>query len=156
MLQWTPEMSVGHESLDDDHKAFFSVASLLFDMSNEGGQELVIESAFNLLQDYVSGHFLREEMAMRSANYPDLDAHIALHVRFADQVRSMIADYHAGNAAVTAELGVLTADWLGQHIRDVDKKYAAWVKDTDIDDRPLGLIAAVDDDGADEDFMTFF
>ena len=143
MIEWKPELSVGHLALDDDHKAFFSLAALLNDIeASDADEEMVVLSAISLLQEYVTGHFLREEMAMRSAKYPATDAHISEHVQFKQQVLSIIDDFNQGNAGAAHALGELTAKWLYQHIMSTDLKYVDWVEDKDVDSRPLGLMLA--------------
>lgn len=154
MFIWTKDLSVGHDSLDDDHKSFFALANLLHDIAYEEGQILVLESAILLLQEYVAGHFLREQNAMRSAGYPDLDAHTAEHVRFTNHIMSLIADYRNGNADAIAKLGEVTSNWLRSHIRDVDSKYVSWIKDTDVDNRPLGFLAETLEDEIEQDLLT--
>ena len=151
MFTWKPELSVGQAAIDDDHKAFFSIANLLHDAATQGDQKIVVESAINLLQEYIVGHFLREEMAMLSAKYPDTDAHINTHTQFSRVVQQLVADYRHGIAGSAEKLAEQTASWLNEHIFSVDLKYKDWVNDTNVDCRPLGMLAGCpsDDDETD-------
>ena len=142
MFEWTADLSVGHEALDDDHRAFYFIADTLHDARNTQADKLMIDAAIDLLRTFIAGHFHREEMAMREAHYPSLDAHIADHQRFSKQVRALISQYHDGNTKAAAELGIMTAEWLTAHIRTVDMDYVDWIKAVRIDDRPLGLLAS--------------
>ena len=151
MYTWKPEMSVGHLSLDDDHKAFFSLAGLLHDAALQGGQKMVVDSAISLLQEYIVGHFMREEMAMLSAQYPDVETHIKAHAEFSRTVNALIGDYQQSVSGAADKLAETTAQWLIVHIANVDTKYSNWIKETDLDNRPLGLLAGVPDDGDDDD-----
>ena len=150
MMQWTPDFTVGSNVLDDDHKAFFSLCGLLRDAQQSGDALMVIESATALLEEYVAGHFLREEMAMRSANYPDIVAHIHEHELFKTQVLSIIADCRQADGSAVLKLAQVTYDWLVKHIMLVDTRYSAWIKDVDVDKRPLGQLLA-DSYGEDPD-----
>lgn len=151
MMQWTPDFTVGNETLDDDHKAFFSLCGLLQEAKESGDAQMVIQSAILLLEEYVEGHFLREEMAMKAVHYPDLASHIAEHEAFKAQALSLVADCKQGKDDAVLQLASKTYDWLVKHIMLVDTRYSAWIKDADVDTRPLGQLLA--DERPDVDFM---
>ena len=151
MFTWKPELSVGQAAIDDDHKAFFSIANLLHDAAIQGDQRIVVESAINLLQEYIVGHFLREEMAMLSAKYPDTDAHIRSHAQFTRVVQQLVADYRSGIDGAAENLARQTGMWLREHIVSVDLKYKDWVKDSNVDSRPLGMLAGSPGDDVETD-----
>ena len=64
---WTNDLSVGVDIIYEDHQAFFRLAKLLHDVmeSSDKNQDALIETAINILEEYVAGHFLREETANR-------------------------------------------------------------------------------------------
>ncbi|HIJ38288.1 MAG TPA: hemerythrin family protein [Rhodospirillaceae bacterium] len=138
VLLWSDEMSVGNDILDNDHKAFLSSVSLL-----RGSREdrMIVLSVIMLLEEYVDGHFLREEKAMKAANYPHLARHRLRHSWFRARIKAVSEVYQQGNDAVADELPDLVAKWLRQHIIDEDKLYAHWVSRITVDNRPLGLLA---------------
>lgn len=138
---WTHEMSVGCASLDDDHKALFSIACLLRDMANNGSGDLDISSCLNLLQEYATGHFAREEAAMMSAGYPDLLGHKAFHDYYTRAVREFIVKYRDDDIAAALVLARLTTNWWANHIRKIDAKYKDWLTEKDVDNRPLAFLA---------------
>ena len=135
---WTPEMSVGNVTLDNDHKAFFNIASLLNDLTNLDGKGTEIESCLNVLKEYIEGHFLREEMAMKSAGYPDTEAHIKVHMSFRQSLNTLFDNYHRGIDGTLKAMGILAVEWWINHIQTVDAKYTNYIKDKDVDSRPLG------------------
>ena len=153
MLVWKPEMSVGNDILDEDHKSFFSLVSLLQDALAHGGEEMVVESAINLLKDYVNGHFIREEMAMLAAKYPDVEAHIKEHVRFTEGMEKAIQAYRQNPEGAVESLAKMTGKWWADHILTVDSKYKGYIKDEHVDTRPLGFLAGSFDPEDDNDIF---
>jgi len=149
VFTWKPEMSVGHAALDEDHKSFFFIASLVHDAAQKGGQNAVIESALNLLQEYAAGHFLREEKAMIASHYPDLERHTQEHARFVESVVELVDTYRRGNTDIAGALAETTATWVTSHILNSDMKYKDWIKDDDLDKRPLVFLTEIPD--VDED-----
>jgi hemerythrin len=148
---WTPELSVDIEALDADHKAFFELAAVLQDAraAGLGENDLVVRSAIDLLEDYVVGHFLREERAMESAGYPDFEAHRLQHQVFRDKVAAIARAYRNGDLTAPAPLPDIVTDWLYAHIAKDDHAYRPCVQASHVDPAPLALMvleAEGDDD----------
>jgi hemerythrin len=138
---WTHDMSVGNEALDDDHKTFFEFARIISEMNPAKDNILMLQSALNMLEDYVSGHFLREEKALRAVNYPHLEGHVQKHAAFRQHVMKIINECRAGNSARLPDLPSLISNWLSQHIMREDLRYKFWIKDKAVDNRPLAFLA---------------
>jgi hemerythrin-like metal-binding protein len=149
LKEWNPSMSVGSDILDEDHQAFFAIASLLNEMTSHGGEKIDIESSFNILKEYMAGHFLREEAAMEAAKYPAIKAHIAAHANFARSLNTLIDNYHRSVEGTIDAMARLTAEWWTNHILAVDAKYIDWIKGVQVDDRPLGYVVGGLEDGHD-------
>ena len=141
MYEWNPEWNVGNATLDEDHKSFFTLTGLLHEASQYGDFDALIQSAIGLLKDYLSGHFQREERAMRAVDFPDIEDHIAEHLNFEVQVRKAIAEYEGGDASAAGRLAQTAADWVANHIQTFDFNYIAWIKDAEIDTRSLDVMA---------------
>ncbi len=142
--EWTDAMSVGVDVIDDDHQAFFRVSALLqeFQSCRVENRDALIETALNILEEYIEGHFLREETALAAADYPDLEAHIALHDDFAAVVSRIIQDYRDGDKARLDPLSDLVANWIGNHILTVDTRYRGVLTDENVDNQPLARLIA--------------
>jgi hemerythrin len=139
--QWSEEMSVGNVALDDDHKTFFDFAKILADLDPAKDNQLMLLSALNMLEDYVAGHFLREEKALRAVNYPHLEEHLQKHNAFRQHVLKIINAYRTGNPEGVNDLPNLVVNWLSQHIMREDMRYKYWIKDKFVDNRPLAFLA---------------
>ena len=144
---WSADLSVGVDIIDEDHQAFFRLAGLLRDVIEgpEGGNDYLIETAINVLEEYVEGHFLREEMAMAAVNYPYLAEHLAAHEAFAAKAHQIAQDYRNGNKDIAATMSGLVERWLVGHIQTIDKQYSGYLTNDNVDSRPLIYLS--DEDG---------
>ncbi|MBF0562384.1 MAG: hemerythrin family protein [Alphaproteobacteria bacterium] len=138
--EWSDEMSVGNSILDADHQSFLVLTRLLFE-SQKHHNQLVILSAIHMLEEYVGGHFLREEKAMKAAKYPQLAAHTLKHGQFRARVKAIAEVYKSGTLSAADGLAEIVQDWLRQHVLDEDKLYVKWISDIHVDTRPLGILA---------------
>lgn len=152
LFDWQPDWSVGIPVLDEDHKGFLTLSRLLFEAEREADNSMVVESAILLLQEYIGGHFLREETALRAAGFPQFDSHLARHVQFRNDAEAIIDRFHRGDDTAAPYLARLTAEWLVKHILHEDMQYKGVIRDEHVDDRPLGCLVAVDDQ-IDDDIM---
>ena len=142
---WADDLSVDVDILDEDHQAFFRLAALMQDVTSaqDSDQGYIIETAINILKEYIEGHFLREEKALTEIDYPHLAEHIAEHDAFADQVARVIKEYrNTGEATTLVTLSHLVAEWLTGHIQTMDSQFKGLLTNANVDDRPLVYMAA--------------
>ena len=102
---------------------------------------LFIDSAIAILEEYVDGHFYREEKAMQAVCYPRLADHRLKHLRFKSKIRAISEEVGAGRRSAADGLPDMVGDWLVQHILNDDKLYASWIKESILDSRPLAFLA---------------
>ena len=149
---WTDDLSVGVDVIDEDHQAFFRLADLLRDIigSPDESQDMLVETSINILEEYVKGHFLREETAMAAAGYPLLAEHVAAHEAFATRAHQIAQAYRGGDKDVAATINDLVRRWIVGHIRTMDMKYRGILTNENVDARPMAYLTAGDDDGTDD------
>lgn len=149
---WSADLSVGVDIIDEDHQAFFRLAELLRDVieAPEEGSDYLIETAINVLEEYVEGHFLREEMAMVAVNYPFLAEHLAAHEAFSAKAHQIAQEYRNGNKDIAATMSGLVERWLVGHIQAIDKQYSGYLTNDNVDSRPLIYISDEDGNELDE------
>ena len=141
MSQYELKNSVGNEFLDCDHRSFDLICQLLSDAGMAGDRVHIIQSCMSQLKDYLSGHFYREESALRSVNYPDLENHISAHVSFEIQVRDLISAYENGDKSALLRLATFARTWQDEHLT-ADHQYKDWIQGAVVDSRPLAMLAA--------------
>lgn len=145
-VEWNSCLSVGISVIDEDHKAFFRLPALLREMEEDQNDQsnLIAETYINILEEYIEGHFLREQRALVSVNYADIAEHIAAHDHFSNKVRGVIHEYRNGSKDAIYRLGSIVTWWMFNHIITMDRKYMEVLNSDNVDSRPLvDFLAAV-------------
>ncbi len=81
-IEWTPNLSVGVKSIDDQHKTLFEKANQLFEAGKSGKTKEFISEMLDVLDNYTKQHFQSEEAYMRSINYPGYEDQKKMHAGF--------------------------------------------------------------------------
>jgi len=125
LLKWKPEYSVNKAELDNHHIWLFnSLNSAYENVMNSSGVNGII-SVVDELSEYMKSHFFAEEQLMRENSYNGIDAHIAEHRLFTQNIEMLKANHHDNNLEATKELIIVLGNWILQHILIEDKKYSA-------------------------------
>ena len=141
IFSFLPEMSVGNESIDADHKAFFELAKLLHDTLSSGERGVIVLSSLAILEEYVDGHFHREEKAMRKVNYSNLAEHRLKHNQFRARIKAISEVFQQGITSAADDLPPLVVHWLRSHIANEDQRYKRWINNSAVDGRPMIYLA---------------
>ena len=81
-IQWTPNLSVGVEHIDDQHK--FGLKRLMDYLKLEKREKAkeYINTMIDFLDEYTKQHFKDEEAYMEEIAYPELEAQKRAHASF--------------------------------------------------------------------------
>lgn len=127
-MEWTPDLSVGVELIDDQHKELIRRMNDFYKSIEGNDREKVLEM-LTFMSDYVTTHFREEEMLQVRYNYPDYTAHKKLHQDFEKDVRKLAEDIEKNFTVATKSLvGMTLTNWLMMHILRVDKKLGAFIR----------------------------
>lgn len=118
---WTPELSLGVESLDADHQKLIDTLNLVFDAMLFDRSAAALHSALATLDDYVTEHFAREEAWMQARNHPDLARHRQQHEALRAQLALLRAMRDLSDQERSVELLMVLRDWLLGHIAHSDR-----------------------------------
>ncbi|HVP66919.1 MAG TPA: bacteriohemerythrin [Anaeromyxobacteraceae bacterium] len=129
-LEWTPTLSVGHDSIDGQHRELFDRAGQFFVAASSGSRdrEPNLTRAFLYLDSYVRFHFAQEEALMSRLGYPGLAEHREEHrdyIRRLDAVKSQY-ESEGDSASVVAAVDGLLRLWLVEHIGTSDRRVGAF------------------------------
>ncbi|CAA7612016.1 putative Bacteriohemerythrin [Magnetospirillum sp. LM-5] len=125
LIVWSQGFDIGHADIDDDHRV---VVDIINNLNDSHGDAALVSWALSGLDRYVRRHFAREEALMRAGQYPDLEAHIALHGEFRRQIIELRDRWeHKRVPVIEAETLLILAHWWMTHIRHEDPKYVPWV-----------------------------
>lgn len=123
-FDWHPDYSVGNDVLDEQHKVIFDICRRVHDLPKADSPEA--RSHYHELLDeavrFARTHFHTEEHQMRKLRYAELDAHIAEHRQFMEQLSDILLNATAGRID-NQEFAALLANWLTTHILETDMKY---------------------------------
>ena len=124
IIEWTPGLSAGVETIDTDHKLLISLLNQLDDAVSAGESEDIVGSVLDALLDYTDYHFGREEALMRACGYPDVEPHAETHADLRDQVATIRDRYRRNPDSIRErEVMAFLKTWLTAHIMGRDKLY---------------------------------
>jgi hemerythrin len=124
-MQWKDEYSVGVAEIDDQHKGFIELFSVID--SAIGNRERWSEVFFKLeqLRDHARFHFAVEESLMRMHGYPKLSEHIEQHKHFLAKLDQL--QMTTLSRQVTMDTIHYLRNWYAEHMRDADHDYVRYI-----------------------------
>lgn len=125
-FEWTRDLSVGDETIDEQHKQLFDQTNqILRVMIGEDPHPEKIREVLDFLSQYIEEHFSFEEEYMRLHEYPQLEQHRALHQNFSDHYMKLrkTIDPERPTMESVISLENFLGQWLINHIGEEDKKY---------------------------------
>jgi hemerythrin-like metal-binding protein len=120
---WTPDMSVGVEIIDYQHKQFIDIIADLHAALYEHKLPAQISVTLKKLEEYASLHFETEEGYFNKFNYEFKDEHRQEHEKFKKDLISFHERYEKEGIGIAEELVDFSIDWLVEHIEGEDQKY---------------------------------
>lgn len=126
LLEWTDDLSVGIEEIDEQHRELVRLLNQLHTaIWEKHGTDACIE-ILDKLVEYTRVHFAVEESLMRILGYPDYAPHRHEHENLISQVVELQRKLKSGEANVSFELMHFLKNWLTHHIMGTDKAYAPY------------------------------
>jgi len=128
-ILWTPNLSVGVDHIDNQHKIWFEKADALFEAGKEHKAYDYIKTLLGFLDDYTKQHFRDEETYMAKIGYPGLEAQKIAHANFIKELTKLKEDYSKseGNILIILNANKMVINWLTNHIKYMDKKIGNYV-----------------------------
>jgi len=130
-MQWDPSLECGVELIDNEHR---ELVRLVGDLIQAAKNRKAVESskgALDFLGKYVTTHFEHEEIYMKKCSYPETSEHKRLHAEFVKTFLDLKKHYdeNGENLAIALEINTVASNWLINHIKAVDKKFAQYYKE---------------------------
>ncbi|MCP4986169.1 MAG: bacteriohemerythrin [Colwellia sp.] len=127
-LVWEQGMSVGIDSLDNDHKKLIAILSRLVSAKDENHQKDSIIDIFEKLEYYCQSHFEREETLLASINYQQFDSNKKSHQAFINKIPELKEQWLSAVSepeAVKEKIVLFLQEWLVKHIQEEALDYAS-------------------------------
>lgn len=122
-MPWSPELSVGLQEIDEQHKILINLINQLFNEAIlKKSDRAIIDDILNGLVQYTIIHFSVEESLFRIFDYPDSESHQNQHEKLKNEVLKIQEKFKEGTV-VDVELMSFIKKWLKQHIMIEDQKY---------------------------------
>ncbi|MCP4143693.1 MAG: bacteriohemerythrin [bacterium] len=132
---WNNSYSIGIESIDQEHQTLVAMMNDLHDAMQQNNLEEkdVLKDILDSLLSYTATHFNNEENYFDQFEYPDTDSHKKEHADFIKKVSRFKIRFDKGEEALSYEIMVFLKDWLLNHIKFSDKKYAQFFIDNGLE-----------------------
>ena len=123
-MDWSEEISVGIDSIDNEHKNLLLLINTLYDAVQSGKGADVMSRILDELITYTVTHFTHEEEYMVATIYPAYHEHKDEH----DALRKQLMEFHARStqsitAAMSQELLVFMKCWFYVHVLACDRAF---------------------------------
>ena len=122
MEKWRPELATGHRAIDAEHKEFLRHLEAIRQALDAGaGREQIVDLILTL-QQYVRGHFEREEAYMEEVACPAAAVNCAAHRVFAARFETwlQLLSIPGSPVSVMADVHRESLQWIEGHIKSVD------------------------------------
>ena len=120
LIDWSDDLSVGSEALDDDHQRLIGIVNQLHNAIETGQDRRTIGDLLGRLAENAGTHFAEEEKIMRRARYPGLDQHAQHHTALLDQLGELFHEYEVGNIDLTPRTTEFMRNWVLTHLTTLD------------------------------------
>ncbi len=129
-IRWKPELEIGIEEIDKQHKALINAVNEFLQACAEGKGKEEVKRTMDFLSDYVVTHFNYEQDYQKKYGYPKYDQHLKMHQAFLKEVENLKKKYEAEGASLhfTIQVSRKVVDWIITHIGRADADFAAYVK----------------------------
>lgn len=128
-MEWTQDLSVGVEEIDNQHKELISRVNKFFDAMKSGGSKEHVMEVLSFLESYVVTHFKDEEALQVKYIYPGYAAHRAIHQDFKQTVKQLRGEMEKSYTVATQSMvGMALTNWLVLHITKEDKAIGAYIR----------------------------
>jgi len=127
LIPWNDELSVGVNSLDEQHKQLVAMINELNDAFEKGKSDEILAKVFDELAVYTIEHFGYEEELFARYGYSESQAHKKAHEVLIKQVQDLRQKLNDGEFMISLEVMLFLKDWLTNHIMKTDKAYAPFL-----------------------------
>ncbi len=127
-LAWSPNLSVGIDFIDADHRQHIALLTELHDLMESGQTRIAAVEKLDELIEFSQQHFGLEERLMKENDYPGSEQHKAVHDALLDEIAELRERLISGDTDMGPELIDSLKDWLIVHILESDKHLGGFLE----------------------------
>lgn len=130
-FDWHVGFEVGEETIDEENKKLFEMATQAFNQANESQRDKKIRLVIRYLYHYLKKSFRYEEALMNQYGYPRLAKHLLMHKKIVTQVNHYVSELPTTKNKERFEKGLaaLIENTLIFHVMDQDEHFRQWYKE---------------------------
>ena len=136
LITWDDSIALNISEIDNQHKQLVNIINEMFDAMKDTRGIDVIDDILKRLVDYTDYHFVTEERYFDQFRYSESEHHKEEHRYLVEQVDEFKKAFDEGkikradsDSVLTVDLWKLLKNWLMNHIKTSDKKYASLFKE---------------------------
>ena len=126
-FEWTADVEVGHEQIDEEHKRMFALAEAVVEPLFFSADQQPKEAPLQALIDFTRVHFAHEEELMRASAYPEAESHARYHASLVKELETYCARVRGRSNTNPAGLVAYLWNWLVVHIHSADRDLGEWL-----------------------------
>jgi len=134
-ILWDNSYSVGNYTIDTQHQQFIAIINELYESFVDQTTAKKMETILGELIDYSHYHFRTEEELLNKYAYPEAEDHAAKHAEFTIKIKEFLDDFRSGRSSLTFQLMNFLRNWLLNHLRGEDQKFAPYIKSKELQDK---------------------
>ncbi len=127
LVTWSEGLSVSVQEMDKQHQELIRLINQLHEAMKNGKGKDEIGKVLTGLIRYTKIHFAAEEKLMQEAHYPGYQQQKSAHEALVKQVLDLQTRFNANETLKPAEVITFLSNWLVNHIKGEDKKYAPFL-----------------------------
>src|SRR5690554_6641341 len=124
MIKWSSDYQVNHPEIDKEHQRLFKMLNEFYQGIQDGSSKEKLARLIRGLLEYAQTHFSHEEEYMKSIGFPYLLQHKEEHKAFIQKANAFYEKYTTGKLILSLEVTNFIKEWITNHIKKEDKKYA--------------------------------
>jgi hemerythrin len=128
-VHWTPQLSVGVEEIDAQHRELFRRVDLFLGALAERRGAAELDPLVRYLKAYVREHFAEEQRLMEFSGYSGLGEHLEEHHGFTAEFDGLAGELaqDGPTLGLARRLVALLVDWLSDHLATTDRRFGAYL-----------------------------
>jgi hemerythrin-like metal-binding protein len=127
MTIWSKSLSVGIESIDEQHQKIICIINTIDDAIVNGESQQVMNEIVKELLDYSDYHFSYEEELFKKYGYPDAEKHRKEHAELKAQIVELRDKLDARNHMLGWDLTITLIVWLVNHIKTSGRQFGPFL-----------------------------
>lgn len=128
LIEWTAQLSVGIDSIDEQHKKLINMINALNDAMLTNSSNELLGKIFTGLAAYTQKHFTYEEDMFAEYGYSNSKEHKRQHDELITQVLELKERFIENpQGTISADLMLFLKRWLTNHIMRTDKEYTEFL-----------------------------